>query len=83
MALPLPAVIEVRLADRAAPAGLAERLEAVAPGTLVEGHEAWMARLGALARSVQACAGLVTAVVAGVSAGAPRRRATGSYPCPP
>ena len=68
LALPLPAVIEVRLADRAAPAGLAERLEAVAPGTLVEGHEAWMARLGALARSVQACAGLATAVVAGVSA---------------
>lgn len=69
VALPLPAVLEVRLADPALPtAPLAARLTVAAPGTLVESHEVWMQRLAALARSLQACAGLATAIVAGVAA---------------
>lgn len=69
VALPLPAVLEVRLADPALlTAPLAARLTAAAPGTLVESHEVWMQRLAALARSLQACAGLATAIVAGVAA---------------
>lgn len=69
IALPLPAVLEVELrGDGAAATALAERLEAAAPGTLVEEHGAWLRRLGALARSLQACAALATAVVAGVAA---------------
>ena len=69
IALPLPAVVEVRLGDAAAStAPLAARLAAAAPGTLVESHDAWMERLSTLARSLQACAGLATAVVAGVAA---------------
>ena len=43
------------------------RLAAVAPGTLVESHGVWVRRLALLARSLQACAWLVLAVVAGVA----------------
>ena len=65
IALPLPAVIEVRL-DGAAPdsAALAGRLDAAAPGTLVEANATSLRRLAVLARSVQACAALAMAVVA-------------------
>ncbi len=63
IALPLPAVIEVRVRDSAVAAALAARLESVAPGTTVDEHGAWLRRLGALARSLQACAALATAVV--------------------
>ncbi len=64
IALPLPAVIEVRLAgpDLDA-AGLAARVTAAAPGTLLEGHDVWVRRLAVLARSLQACAALALAVV--------------------
>ena len=69
IALPLPAVLEVRMQGaEAVPDSLAERLDAAAPGTLVDEHGAWLERLGALARSLQACAALATAVVAGVAA---------------
>ncbi len=69
IALPLPAVLEVRMRGaEAVPESLAERLDAAAPGTLVDEHGAWLGRLGALARSLQACAALATAVVAGVAA---------------
>ncbi len=69
LSLPLPAVVQVRLADAAAELrGLAPRLEAVAPGTLVESHGVWIARLTALARSLQACAGVALLVVAAVAA---------------
>ncbi len=70
MALPLPAVLDVRL-DGSAPAALrslAARAAAVAPGTLVEGHALWTSRLTALADSLRACAGVALAVVAGVAA---------------
>ncbi len=68
IALPLPAVIDVRLSDAALDAGrLAARVEAAAPGTLLEGHDRWMRRLLVLARSLQACAGLALAVVAFVA----------------
>ena len=69
-ALPLPAVIEVRLA----PAGtrpddsLQARLAAAAPGTYLENQGPWVKRLTLLARSLQACAAAALLLVAGVGA---------------
>lgn len=63
IALPLPGVIEAHLSDAGVDAGLAGRVAAVAPGTLLEGQDVWVRRLGVLARSLQACAGLALAVV--------------------
>jgi cell division transport system permease protein len=69
LALPLPAVIAVRLADPGLQLDtLARQLDAAAPGTLVESHGVWIGRLSALARSLQACAGLALLLVAGVAA---------------
>ena len=68
IALPLPAVIEVRLSDPNLDSGrLAARVETAAPGTLLESHDVWIRRLAVLARSLQACAGLALAVVAFVA----------------
>jgi cell division transport system permease protein len=69
LSLPLPAVVQVRLSG-AGPdlATLQAKLEAAAPGTLVESHGAWVQRLAVLARSLQACAWLALAVVAAVAA---------------
>ncbi len=77
LAIPIPAVIAVRLTDAAFDVSpLSHRLEATAPGTLVEDHGIWISRLTVLARSLQACAGLalllVTAVAAAVVAVATR-----------
>jgi cell division transport system permease protein len=64
IAIPLPAVIEVHSeADRLDRPALAAALERAAPGTVVEENDRWVRRLAALARSLQACAGLVIAVV--------------------
>ncbi len=64
IALPLPAVIDVRLTDAALDTGrLLAHVEALAPGTLLESHDRWARRLAVLARSLQACAGLALAVV--------------------
>ena len=64
IALPLPAVIDVRLTDAVLDTGrLLGRAEAAAPGTLLESHDRWARRLAVLARSLQACAGLALAVV--------------------
>lgn len=69
IAVPLPAVIDVRLADAALDdGGLAARVAAAAPGTLLESHDRWMRRLAVLARSLQACAALALAVVGFVAA---------------
>jgi cell division transport system permease protein len=68
-ALPLPAVVQVRLAGvEPDVAALQARLDAAAPGALVESHGAWVRRLAVLARSLQACAWLVLGVVAAVAA---------------
>ena len=68
MALPLPAVIQVRLATPAPDLdALAARLRAAVPGTIVESHGLWMQRLTILARSLQACAGLALLLVAAVA----------------
>lgn len=69
LALPLPAVIAVTVnAQGPDLVALAARLEAAAPGTLVESHGIWVRRLALLARSLRICAlaalGLV-ALVAG------------------
>jgi len=69
LAVPLPAVIAVRLSDPGLEIDkLARRLETVAPGTLVESHGIWIRRLSVLARSLQACAGLALLLVAAVAA---------------
>ena len=69
LAIPIPAVIAVRLTDKAADLEpLSRRLVAAAPGTLVEEHGIWIRRLTILARSLQACAGLALLLVTGVAA---------------
>jgi cell division transport system permease protein len=69
LAVPLPAVIAVRLADPGVDvAPVAARLEASVPGTLTESHGVWLHRLTVLARSLQACAGLALLVVGSVAA---------------
>lgn len=69
LAVPLPAVIAVRLSDPATDLSpLTQRLQAAAPGTLVESHDVWMRRLAVLAHSLQACAGLGLLLVASVAA---------------
>ena len=69
LAVPLPAVIAVRLSDPGIDvAPVAARLEATAPGTLTESHGIWLHRLTVLARSLQACAGLALLLVGSVAA---------------
>ncbi len=70
MSLPLPAVIEVRLAPGAAEpdADMQVRLSQAAPGAFMESHGVWLQRLTVLARSLQACAGVALLLVAGVAA---------------
>jgi cell division transport system permease protein len=69
LAIPIPAVIAVRLVDRDEDLrALSHRLGDVAPGTLVEDHGIWIRRLAVLARSLQACAGLALLLVACVAA---------------
>jgi cell division transport system permease protein len=71
LALPLPALFELRLRDAtgaAEPRGLDAALAQVAAGTTVERHGAWLRRLMALADSFRACAGLALLVVGFVAA---------------
>lgn len=69
-ALPLPAVMEVRLAPgQTEPDGnLQQRLTGAAPGTFLESHGVWLQRLTTLARSLQLCAAAALLLVAGVGA---------------
>jgi cell division transport system permease protein len=68
-ALPLPAVIEIRLRDsRADPVLVGDRLAASVPGAVVEAHGLWVQRLAALARSLQLLSWVVLALVAAVAA---------------
>ena len=69
LAIPIPAVVAVRLNNAAADLDpLSHRLSEAAPGTLVEDHGVWIRRLAVLARSLQACAALALLLVAGVAA---------------
>jgi cell division transport system permease protein len=69
LAIPIPAVVAVRLTDSDTDLQpLSLRLNDIAPGTLVEDHGVWIRRLAVLARSLQACAGLALLLVAGVAA---------------
>jgi cell division transport system permease protein len=69
LAIPIPAVIAVRLSESAIDlAPLSARLSEAAPGTLVEDHGVWIRRLAVLARSLQACAGLALMLVGLVAA---------------
>ncbi len=68
-AMALPVVIELQLAGLpAAPEALARRIAAAVPGASVESHGVWVARLVALARSLQAVALAALALVAGIAA---------------
>jgi cell division transport system permease protein len=67
-ALPLPAVVEVRLAPGEADPSLQTRLTAIAPGTFLESHGIWLQRLTILARSLQACAAAALLLVAAIGA---------------
>ncbi len=69
LAIPVPAVIAVRLTDSATDlASLSQRLSEAAPDTLVEDHGVWIRRLAVLARSLQACAAMALLLVALVAA---------------
>jgi cell division transport system permease protein len=69
LAIPIPAVIAVRLTNSEVELEtLSRRLHDVAPGTLVEDHDVWIRRLGVLARSLQACAGIALLLVGAVAA---------------
>ncbi|MCQ4162807.1 cell division protein FtsX [Roseomonas sp. GC11] len=62
--LPLPAVVELRLHSLSTdPAPVAQRLAEAIPGAELEAHGLWVARLAALARSVQGVALAVLALV--------------------
>jgi len=68
LSIPLPAVVQVHLSEDGPDLdALDRRLNAAAPGTLTETHGVWISRLSALARSLQACAGVALLVVAGVA----------------
>jgi cell division transport system permease protein len=68
LSIPLPAVVQVHLSEDGPDLDALDRtLNAAAPGTLTETHGVWIARLTALARSLQACAGVALLVVAGVA----------------
>jgi cell division transport system permease protein len=69
LAVPIPAVIAVLMAGEARNlADLASEMARKAPGTILEDHAAWAGRLGALARSLQLCSGLVLLIVTLVTA---------------
>ncbi len=69
LSLPLPAVMAVTIAgDGPDQAALAARLDAAAPGTMVESHGLWVHRLAVLAGSLRACALAALVLVAAVAA---------------
>lgn len=67
--LPLPGVIELRLADLSVDAVLiGDAVAAEVPGAVTEAHGVWVGHLAALARAVQGVALAALALVAGVAA---------------
>lgn len=67
--LPLPGVIELRLADLSADAVLiGDQVAAEVPGAVTEAHGVWVGHLAALARAVQGLALAILALVAAVAA---------------
>ena len=63
--LPLPRLIAVTIDPAAGPdiAALRQRLEELAPGSLVDDHQQWLAKLLDLARAVEVMAAIVVALV--------------------
>jgi cell division transport system permease protein len=69
LAVPVPAVIAVHMSNGAENLdGLTAQLNRLAPGTIVESHDALAGRLTALARSLQFCSGFVLLIVTAVTA---------------
>ena len=65
----VPAVVSVHLSDPTLDLmRLSARLVELAPSTVLEDHASWSGRLGALARSLQLCSGLVLLIVTMVTA---------------
>jgi cell division transport system permease protein len=63
--LPLPRLIAVTIDPAAGPdiAALRQRLQELAPGSLVDDHQQWLAKLLDLARAVEVMAAIVVALV--------------------
>ena len=70
--LPLPALIEVQLADdaRIDLGTLGERLAEAVPGAKLDDHALWLAGVGAVVRAVEAVALAIVALIAVLSAAA-------------
>ena len=69
LSLPLPAAVAVQLSGAGTDLNaLAAKLEAAAPGTVVERHDVLVRRLQVLTRTLEACAGLVLGIVVMVAA---------------
>jgi cell division transport system permease protein len=69
LAIPLPAVVAVRLTGESIDLRpLGRDLDEAAPGTIVEDHGLWMRRLAALAFSMRACALVALVLVCAVAA---------------
>lgn len=70
--LPLPSLIEVRLAENAAAdlAGLGARLAEAVPGAKLDDHALWLAGVGTVVRAVEAVALAVVALIAVLCAAA-------------
>ncbi len=68
-ALNVPALIELRLSEegRRSIDAIAERLEAIAPGVVLDDHGGWNDRLASAARSGQALAFIVFALIMGAA----------------
>ncbi len=67
-ALPLPALIELRLMTLTGAEELPARIQATIPGASVEAHGIWVARLLALSRAVQRLAWVMLALVVAIGA---------------
>lgn len=67
--LPLPELIDVTVAQGAAPdlEALEAALQSVVPGASIDDHGRWMDRLAAAARAVQTLALVLTALIAGAA----------------
>lgn len=66
--LPLPAMVELRLTSTRQAEAVQQAIAGMLPGAAVEAHGVWVARLSALARSLQAMAWLTLALVGGLAA---------------
>lgn len=65
--LPVPVLIDVRLAPGAAPEQLADQIRAVGPGITVEDPARWLGELRRIARTVQGLAAAIILLIGGAA----------------